>query len=89
AGQPNAIAILSVGEAERRDREGAVFKLLPLDGVAATSRMVRTGEFPISRSLNLVTKGFPDGVKLAFMQFALSSQIIDLVRDYDFVPYLD
>jgi len=89
AGQPDAIAILSVGEAIRRSAEGTPIKLLPLDGVAATIRTVRTGEFPLSRSLNLVTKGFPTGVKMAFIEFALSSQIIDIVKDYNFVPYLD
>lgn len=86
---PNAIIYMSVGEAERRMQAGAPIKLLPVDGVAASSRSIRDGNFPISRALSLVVKGMPTGLAKAFIEYAVSSQVTDLVVAHDFVPYLD
>jgi len=58
-------------------------------GVEANNQNVRNGNFPISRSLNLVTKELPTGLARAFIEFALSSQVTDIVWKYDMVPYLD
>lgn len=86
ADNPDGIVPISVGLAERNAAAGAPIKLLSLDGVIATSRNVRTGNFPISRTLTLVTKEQPTGLSGAFIDFCLSSQVSDLVRTYDFVP---
>lgn len=86
---PNAIVYLSVGEAERTARTGAPIKLLPMEGIAATSKTVRSGDFPLQRSLTLVTKELPKGLAKAFIVFALSAQVTDLIRKHDFIPYLD
>lgn len=86
---PNAILYMSVGEAERRMQAGAPVKLLPVDGVAASSKSIRDGNFPISRALSLVVKDMPAGLAKAFIEYAVSSQVTDIVVVHDFVPYLD
>lgn len=86
---PNAIVYVSVGEAERKAQAGAPIKLLPVGGVAATSGNIRSGNFPISRPLTLVTKSLPTGLAKVFIEFSLSSQVNDLILTHDFVPYQD
>jgi phosphate transport system substrate-binding protein len=86
---PRSICYVSIGEAERKARAGAPVKLLPVGGVAATSRNVATGNFPISRPLTLVTKNLPAGLVKEFIEFSLSSQVFDLIPAFDFVPYSD
>lgn len=89
AADPDAIIWTSLGEAERMAQEGVPIKSLAVGGVAATSRNVRNGDYPISRPLTLVTRGAPSGSARAFIEFCVSSQITELVLAFDFVPYLD
>lgn len=89
AADPNAIIWVSVGEAERKAREGTPIKLLTVNGVIASSRNVRSGNYPLSRPLSLVTRGTPSGATRAFIEYCVSSQVTDLVLAFDFVPYLD
>ena len=89
ADDPAAVTYMSLGEAEREARRGAPIRLLPVDGVAATSRNVRSGHFPMSRPLTLVTRSLPEGTAKEFLDFATSAQVTDLVRQFNFVPYLD
>ena len=84
-----AIIWVSVGEAERKARDGVPIKLLAVGGVAGSSRTVRNGNYPISRPLLLVTRGTPTGAARTFIEFCVSSQVTDLVLAFDFVPYLD
>lgn len=86
---PDAISYVSVGEAERVAEAGIPIKSLPIDGVAATKKNIRSGDFPIPRPLLLITKDAPTGLAKAFISFALSSHVTDIVNKYDFVPYLD
>jgi phosphate transport system substrate-binding protein len=86
---PNGITYLSIGTAQQQADTGAPIKLLPINGVAATTKNIRTGNFPIARPLVLVTKGVPTGVVKEFITFSLSSQITDIVLQHHFVPYLD
>lgn len=89
AADPQAIIWISLGAAEREVRAGIPIKLLAVDGVAASSRNVRNGNYPMSRPLILVTRGTPTGVARAFIEFCVSSQATDMVVAFDFVPYLD
>jgi phosphate transport system substrate-binding protein len=86
---PGGITYMSIGWAQREVDRGVPVKLLPVDGVAATTRNIRSGNFPISRPLVLVTREVPAGLVKAFITFSLSSEITDLVVQHDFVPYLD
>jgi phosphate transport system substrate-binding protein len=89
AENPDAILYMSVGEAERSALAGVPIRPLPAGGVAATSRNIRNGNFPISRPLTLVTRGEPSGLTKVFIEYCVSSQVTDLVIAHDFVPYLD
>ena len=86
AGNPGAIGYVSIGSADFEARQGAAIKLLPMAGVAATVANVRDGKFPLSRPLNLVTRGEPSGLARRFIDFARSKAVHDLVEAQFFVP---
>lgn len=86
AGNPNAIAYVSVGTAEFEADRGTAIKLLPAAGVAATVANVRRGSYPVARVLHLVTKGTPQGAAKALVDFAKSKEVHDLVEGQFFVP---
>ncbi len=85
-GNPDAIAYVSVGTAEYEASHGAVIKLLPLEGIAASIENVRNRSFPLSRPLNLVTRAAPAGLAKTFIEFASSPQVNDLIEAQYFVP---
>lgn len=85
-GNPDAIAYVSVGTAEYEASQGAAIKLLPLEGIAASVENVRNRSFPLSRPLNLVTRGQPIGLAKNFIEFAQLPQINDLIEAQYFVP---
>lgn len=86
AGNPNAIGYVSIGTAEFSINNGVPIKLLPLNGVAASTENIKNGTFPLARPLNLVTKTQPQGLEKAFIDFAQSPQVHDIVQKQDFVP---
>lgn len=86
AGNPNAIGYVSVGAAEYNAENGTPIKLLPVNGVEASTETVRTGTFPISRPLNLVTLGNPQELSQEFIDFSQSSQVKDIIEEQYFVP---
>lgn len=85
-GNPGAIAYVSIGSAELHVSAGRGLKLLPLDGVAATTENVGKRVFPLMRVLNLVTKGAPSAAAQQFIDYARSEQVHDLIKDQYFVP---
>lgn len=86
AGSPGAIGYVSIGSAETEARLGAAIRLLPLDGIPATSDEVAAERFPMSRPLNLVVASEPSPLALAFIDYARSEAVHDLVREAYFVP---
>lgn len=86
ASNPNAIGYVSIGTAEYETGHGTPIKLLPLDGITASVASVRNGTFPLSRPLNLITRGMPKGLVRDFIEFARSEQVYDLVEAQYFVP---
>lgn len=86
AGNPGAIAYVSIGAAEYEAAQGTPIRLLPMEGVAASVANVRDGRFPLSRPLNLVTKGEATGLAKRFLDFARSGAVDDLVGSQFFVP---
>ncbi len=85
AGNAGAIGYVSIGAADYEARQGTAIKLLPMGGVAASVAQVRAGKFPLVRPLNLVTRGEPKGLALAFIRFAKSQAAHDLVEAQFFV----
>jgi phosphate transport system substrate-binding protein len=84
---PNGIAYMSVGAAQQQVDSGASIKMLRTDGVAATTKNIHSGNFPLSRPLLLLTKELPTGLAKEFITFVLSSQVTDIVLQHEFVPY--
>ena len=89
AGNRNAIGYVSIGTAEYDAAHGVPIKLLPIGGVAASTESVRKGTFPLSRPLHLVTRTTPSGLANAFIEYAQSKAVHDLIKQQYFVPLAD
>ena len=89
AGNRNAIGYVSIGTAEYDAAHGVPIKLLPIGGVAASTESVGKGIFPLSRPLHIVTRTQPVGLAKAFIEYAQSKAIHDLIRQQYFVPLAD
>jgi phosphate transport system substrate-binding protein len=85
-GNAGAIAYVSIGTGEFDVEQGMPLKLLPMDGIAATTANVKNRTFPLMRVLNLVTKGQPSGLSMQFIDYARRVSVHDLVKDQYFVP---
>lgn len=82
---PNAVAISGVGSARRRD-----VKILTLDGIAPTFENIRDGHYMFYRPLFLVIKKrHPDPDATDFIEFAISADGRDIIRNAGTVPYRD
>lgn len=86
AGNPGAIGYVSIGAAEYAVEHGEPIRLLPMAGVEATTGAVRSGRFPLSRPLNLVTHGTPSPLAARFIAYAQSPAVRDLIEAQYFVP---
>lgn len=89
AGNPNALAYVSIGSAEIAVKQGAAIKLLSLDGVDATTANVKNATYPLRRELNLVTKGAPAGEVKGLIDFVLGKDGQAILVDQGFVPVTD
>lgn len=85
-GNPNAMGYVSIGAAENSLDRGEPLKMLPLEGIESSTITVQDGSFPLSRTLNLVTSGEPEPLAQAFIEFAQSSEVHDIVEQQHFVP---
>ena len=86
AGNPHALAYVSIGAAEVAVAQGVRIKLLALDGIAATTSTVQDGSYQLARPLNFVTAGSPAGVAKAFLGFVLSPAGQRIAAQHEFVP---
>ena len=86
AGNRNAIGYVSIGTAEYDETHGVPIKLLSIGGVAVSTENVRKGVFPLSRPLHIVTRTPPAGLAKAFIEYAQSKAVHDIVRQQYFVP---
>lgn len=89
AGDRNAITLAALGVAERSVRSGLAVRLLPYEGVAASTRAVRDRTYLLSRPLILVTRSPPTGLQKQLVDYAASAAVIDLQETHGFVPYQD
>lgn len=89
AGNPGAIGYVSIGAAEYAVEHGVPIRLLPMNGVEASTDAVRRSRFPLSRPLNLVTRGAPSQLAARFIGFAQSAAVRDLIEAQSFVPPAD
>lgn len=86
AGNPNSIGYVSIGTAEFNESAGTPIKLLPIQGIKPSTENVKNGTFPLSRVLNLVSKGSASGMKKKFIEFAQSTEVNEIVKQQYFVP---
>ncbi len=86
SGDPRAVGYVSVGAAEFAVNDGVSIRLLPMEGVPASIATVKAGTLPLSRPLNLVTRGEVSELARALLGFASSSRVNDLVEGQYFVP---
>jgi len=84
---PGAIGYVSIGAAEFAVADGVGIRLLPLDGICATTANVRAKRYALTRELNLVTDATVSPVTRAFI--VLSSDATETIRDLYFVPIGD
>lgn len=89
AGNRHAIGYVSIGTAEYDAAHGVPVKMLPIGGMVASTETVRTGVFPLSRPLHLVTRTAPSGLAKAFIEYTQSKAVHDLIRQQYFVPMAD
>lgn len=85
AGNPNAIGYVSIGSASFEAERGVPIKLLPMNGIAASIENVVNNSFPIVRSLNVISREPPVGVRKNFIEFAMSEKVKDVIQAHYFV----
>jgi phosphate transport system substrate-binding protein len=83
---PNAISYIPIGFAQQRIGKGAPGRLLELDGVAADTKNVGDGTYPLVRPLLVITKGPAQGEVKEFIDFLISEAGRKIVSDLDYIP---
>ena len=87
---PKAITYTSVGAAQDAVRRGEPIKLLPLDGIVASSESVSAGKFPLARPLVLIFKNSNGRSKQKlieeFLDFSSDDDVADAAVSLGFVP---
>ncbi len=89
AGNRHAIGYVSIGTAEYDQFRGVPIRLLSVGGILASTENVRNETFPISRPLHLVTRTLPVGLAKAFIDYAQSKAVHDIIKQQYFVPLAD
>lgn len=89
AANAGAIGYVSIGAAQQAVADGTRIRLLGMAGVPATLEAVRSGRYPLSRPLMLVTVGPGSPLAQAFIEFARAPTHHDLVTGLSFVPLND
>ncbi len=86
AGDPNAIIYMSVGASEQAVANGDSVKILTWNGIEASSATVASGKLPMNRPLILVTRNGDNPLAQAFIAYARSPEVHDLVKQLSYVP---
>ncbi|HEY7313612.1 MAG TPA: phosphate ABC transporter substrate-binding protein [Gemmataceae bacterium] len=84
AERPGAIAYVSCSRSVAVG-ENIPIRALSCAGIAPSTEHVRDGTYPLSRSLNLVTREQPGTLAQEFIDFARSNAVVDLIEKYHFV----
>lgn len=83
AGNPRSIAYVSIGTARYDAEHGTPIRLVSLDHVEPTLRNVASGQFPLTRELNLITSHKRNPLVEDFLLF--SKRQTQLIQDQQFV----
>ncbi len=77
---PGAVAYLSFGYLDES------VKTISIDGVDPTPENVAAGSYPVSRPLNMITLGEPEGVAAAWIEFILGEDGQAIVAAEHYLP---
>ena len=83
---PNAIGYYGMGYISQKQKVISVAKDANSPYIGPVMKNVQDNSYPISRPLLLYTKGQPQGIVKAFVDFALSTEGQEIVEKTDFVP---
>ncbi|WP_243055079.1 phosphate ABC transporter substrate-binding protein [Pseudomonas sp. BP01] len=86
AGSPDAVGYVSIGSAEYEAGQGAAIRLIPMDDQIPSTASVASGQYAISRDLNLVYKAPLNEQVRDFVAYAQSKQAEDFVTRMYFIP---
>ena len=86
AQNPNAIGYYGMGYISSKQKIIAVAKDKNSEYIEPVLANVQDNSYPISRPLLIYTKGKPQGVVKAFVDFVLSEEGQEIVKKTDFVP---
>jgi phosphate transport system substrate-binding protein len=75
----NSIGYVSIGYVDN------TMKAIKVGSIEATVANVLSGDYPIQRSLYLITKGEPSALEQAFINFVLSSEGQEVVEDVGYI----
>ncbi len=81
---PYAIGYASMHVLDRLRQSGG--KDLTVNGIRDIPENVYNGSYPISRPLNVVTYGEPEGDAKKFLEFLLSERGQEIVREVKYLP---
>ncbi|MCD6217860.1 phosphate ABC transporter substrate-binding protein [bacterium] len=77
---PNAIGYVGIGHLD------STIKSIILDGVEPSQEKAKTGEYPVTRFLFMNTKGEPDGLVKAFIDYIQSDYCHDIIESCGYIP---
>lgn len=79
ASNPNAIGYISVGYVD------SSINAVTVDGVMPSKETIKSGTYPISRKLYMITKGDATGNAKNFIDYVLSKEGQDIVDEEGFI----
>lgn len=80
---PGAIGYVGLGYVTDK------IKAVSVNGVKATEKTIQTKEYPISRTLQMYTRGIPTGIVKQYIDFVLSPEGQDIVEQQGFIRIMD
>ncbi len=86
AANPTAIGYYGMGYLNPKNVAVGVAKAAGEPSVTPSEEAVRSGRYPISRPLFLYSRGAPQGLAKAFIEFVMSADGQRIVKQIDFVP---
>jgi len=86
ASNPNTIGYSGMGYVSEKQKAVPIAKDKNTEAIMPTMENVLSASYPISRPLFLYTKGEPEGTVKQFMDFVLSAEGQEIVKNEGFVP---
>ena len=84
--KPDAVTYTSIAAALSAKADGKPLKLIGFGGIEPTVENVAAGKVPIVYDVSLITKGEPDKLKKAFIDYASSPEVRDTLKRGNFAP---